>query len=142
MDFSALHAAFLSRSLCTEGYCIWDFDRAPICPGDPRREQLLPFAAEPYKRETIFPVAIKLDIRIVAAQIGSVFVETLEAAYAHATDGIIFDGEQEKFVTPDEARRIVHELEYLTPAQRAAMDQVRREFGFDPWPEIGVKNSK
>jgi hypothetical protein len=79
--------------------------------------------------------------------LGSKWAELLAAwmagtAYAHATDGVIFDGEQEKFVTLSEARQIVHELEHPTPAQKAAMDQVRREFGFDPWPKVGVKNSK
>ena len=74
--------------------------------------------------------------------LGSKWKELLAAwmagtAYALATDGIVFDAEQEKFVTPDEARRIVHEFEHPTPAQQAAMDEVRREFGYDPWPKVG-----
>ena len=78
--------------------------------------------------------------------LGSKWKELLAAwmagtAYVCATDGIIFDSEQDKFVTPDEARRIVHELEHPTPAQQAAMGEVRRELGFDPWPKVAIKNS-
>jgi hypothetical protein len=66
--------------------------------------------------------------------LGSKWKELLAAwmagtAYAHATDGVIYDAEEEKFVTPDEARRIVHELEHPSPAQEAAMEEVRRELG-------------
>jgi hypothetical protein len=64
------------------------------------------------------------------------------AAYVCATDGVIYDCESEKFVAPAEARRIAYELEHPTPAQQAAMDQVRREFGYDPWPTVGAKDSK
>lgn len=75
--------------------------------------------------------------------LGSKWKELLAAwmagvAYAQATDGVIYDAEQGKFVTQDETRRIVYELEHPTPAQRAAMDEVRREFGYDPWPKVGV----
>lgn len=74
--------------------------------------------------------------------LGSKWKELLAAwmagtAYVHATDGMIWDGERGKFVTPDEAWRNVHELEHPTPAQQAAMDQVRRELGYDPWPPPG-----
>jgi len=79
------------------------------------------------------------------AWLGSKWKELMAAwmagtAYAHATDGIIFDAAQEKFVTRDEARQIVHELEHPTPAQQAAMGEVRSELGFDPWPKVGIKN--
>ena len=78
--------------------------------------------------------------------LGSKWKELLAAwmagtAYAHATDGIIFDSEQEKFVTADEARQIVHELEHPSAAQEAAREEIRRQFGFDPWPKVGIKNS-
>ena len=66
--------------------------------------------------------------------LGSKWKELLAAwmagtAYARATDGVIYDGEAGKFVTPDEARRIVHELEHPSPAQEVAMEEVRRELG-------------
>lgn len=74
--------------------------------------------------------------------LGSKWNELLAAwmagtAYIHATDGMIYDSEQGKFVTPEEARQIVHELEHPTPAQQVAMEEVRRELGFDPWPKAG-----
>jgi hypothetical protein len=74
--------------------------------------------------------------------LGSKWKELLAAwmagtAYAVTTDGIIYDAEQEKFVTPENARRIVYELEHPSPTREAAMNEVRREFGFDPWPKVG-----
>lgn len=79
--------------------------------------------------------------------LGSKWKELLAAwmagtAYAVATDGVIYDAEGGKFVTPEEARRIVYELEHPTPAQKTAMDEVRRELGIDPWPTVGIKNGE
>ena len=77
--------------------------------------------------------------------LGSKWKELLAAwmagtAYVRATDGVIFDCEQEKFVAPNEALQIVYELEHPTAVRQAAMDTARHEFGIDPWPPVGLKN--
>lgn len=61
-------------------------------------------------------------------------------AYAHATGGMIFDSEGIRLLSPDKARQIVYEFERPSPARQAAMDEVRHQFGYDPWPKIGAKN--
>ena len=47
-------------------------------------------------------------------------------AYAQASAGVIFDGEEGKIFTPVEARQLVHDLEHPSPAALAAMEEVRR----------------
>lgn len=58
------------------------------------------------------------------------------AALVKLTGGVIFDCEGEKLVGADEACRLVHELENPPPAAEAARQEIRREFGSDPWPRI------
>lgn len=57
-------------------------------------------------------------------------------AFVKATGGVIFDCEGGKLLTPDEACHLVYELEKPPPAQEAAMQEIRRETGSDPWPKI------
>jgi hypothetical protein len=52
-------------------------------------------------------------------------------AYAQATAGIIFDGEEGKLFTAAEARKMVHDLENPSPAAVAAMEEIRRRLGHD-----------
>jgi hypothetical protein len=48
-------------------------------------------------------------------------------AYAHATDGIIFDGEGFRFVTSRQAREIVHEFEDPSSATMTAIRETRAQ---------------
>jgi len=49
-------------------------------------------------------------------------------AYAQATAGVIFDGEGGGILTAAQARKEVYELEHPSPAQVAAMEEIRRRF--------------
>jgi hypothetical protein len=47
-------------------------------------------------------------------------------AYAQATDGVIFDGEEGKIFTPVAGRKLVYDLEHPSPAALAAMEEIKR----------------
>jgi hypothetical protein len=46
-------------------------------------------------------------------------------AYARVTNGVILDGEGMKFLTPAQARTIVHDLEHPSPETLAAIREIK-----------------